>query len=447
MNLYSFPFYASKSEQFGFNSDWHLFSAANRFLPFMIRKPADGQLIDCVKVLDLSGGLVHLVQPEDLNYRMYSDGIMDFIFYYAGIVQGMGLPCGKYYLQIGEFFSEVFTVADVSNMLMVEWQNKNNIGSSLIYQNGFFQRLYLDTAILEPKYKVDQEGEEDGFEVFHPTFTKLSKQLAIQTELIPEFLVDALAALPLHDQVTFGRYQEAKAIETDVDWLVSGVLGTVEIKFNEAEFAVSKICAEPLALVEVDQEGYVPKSWVCNGEPDPTPYWQKTGVYSCVTEDGKNTGAANVEEKDVNPNSPSYNQTRTVAVANDSRCPVPVTQTYRSAEISEIVFRDNCGEGYYGGAVTYTLPEGHVVSLASQTEADADAMAFFNSTKQQYANEHGACEEDTTGAVSGCPNMGDPYCYDAQGIQYLADIDYYTLEDGTRCARYICNPGGGGIVN
>lgn len=443
MQPYSFPFYSSKANQFPSKDiGWNLYSPANRFLPFMIKKPADQQLVDCIKVFTLSDQMAYLVEPENLNYRMYSGGGFDYIFYYAAIIQGMNLPCGKYYLQVGAFFSEVFTVVDVSSMLVLEWQNSVNIGADLIYQNGFFQRVYLDAIIADPTYKVDQEGEEDGFDNFIPTFTKVSKQLSFQTDLLPEFLVDALALLPLHDNVTVGKYEEVKAIELDVDWLVSGVAGSVEIKFNEAEASVAKICNEPLELVEVDQEGYTPKTWLCNGEPDPNPYFVKTGGYTCYLDaNGENTGSSIAEERDINPNSPSYNQTRTVAIANDQRCPIKKVETFDSDSISEIIFRNDCQVGFYGTGVNYKLDAGHYISTISKADANLNARAYFDSTKQAHANSHGLClpEDSAEEDQNPCPEMGNAIICNAG---YESMIEYYTFNEytGQRCARWVCVP-------
>lgn len=50
------------------------------------------------------------------------------------------------------------------------------------------------------------------------------------------------------------------------------------------------------------------------------PEWTETS-YSCETVDGYRTGAAIVVEEDMNPNSGTYGQTRTRVVENDPRCP------------------------------------------------------------------------------------------------------------------------------
>lgn len=129
-----------------------------------------------------------------------------------------------------------------------------------------------------------------------------------------------------------------------------------------------------------------------------------------------NTGFQRIQEKDVNPNSPTFGQTRWIesSVQDLEACPPPFVVTYPSREISEIVFRDNCESDQGGGSVVYILPAGHYVSTISQAEADSNAREYFDSTKQQYANDHATC-----GGVDDCGDPGPPPvgdgCIDSAG--------------------------------
>lgn len=289
MNVFAFPFYSDKLKQARFSSvcskfrQFELYSAPNRFLPFMIKKPSDGQLIDCIKIFGLDDVQLYTITPSSFSYQMYSDSAYDYIFYYAGIVSGMSLPCGQYYLQIGGYFSEVFTVhADVTKLLKLEFRHEGNVGEA-IYQNGFFQRLYFDTVLADPKYKISQEGDENGDNEFIATFTSVVKKHKVETVLVPEYLADVLNLLAAHNEVTIGDIQGAKQIETETEWLVSGCFANVEINFQEADSVFSKNCSDPVALSIVDQSGYVPKPWLCGDPTNATPYWQNTGDQRCVT--------------------------------------------------------------------------------------------------------------------------------------------------------------------
>lgn len=66
-------------------------------------------------------------------------------------------------------------------------------------------------------------------------------------------------------------------------------------------------------------------------------------------------------------------------------------QLYYSNQISEMVVRNNCPSGYAGSSVNYTLPQGAFTSTISQQDANSKAQSYFNSYKQQYANNNGTC--------------------------------------------------------
>ena len=119
-----------------------------------------------------------------------------------------------------------------------------------------------------------------------------------------------------------------------------------------------------------------------------------------------NTGEQEKEQRDTNPNSPTVGQTRFVpAGTNLHACPLP-SPTYRSAAISEVVYRNDCGAGTSSG-VPYTVPAGQVVSTISQADADAQARAYFDNSKQTYAQGHATCNAAATRTcqldpVTGC---------------------------------------------
>lgn len=65
---------------------------------------------------------------------------------------------------------------------------------------------------------------------------------------------------------------------------------------------------------------------------------------------------------------------------------------YFSAAITEAVTKNNCGAGFEGTVMFYTLPAGAFVSTLSQADADGQARSHYDATKQQYANDHGMCQ-------------------------------------------------------
>jgi YD repeat-containing protein len=59
------------------------------------------------------------------------------------------------------------------------------------------------------------------------------------------------------------------------------------------------------------------------------------------------------------------------------------------------LFRNNCGSGYIGSSVTYTVPEGSYSSTTSQSAADQLAQDDVNTNSQSYANANGTCTSCT----------------------------------------------------
>jgi hypothetical protein len=76
-------------------------------------------------------------------------------------------------------------------------------------------------------------------------------------------------------------------------------------------------------------------------------------------------------------------------------------RSYVSDQISEQVQRNNCGAGFVGSAVTYTLAAGAFTSTVGQADANAQARSFYDSNKQQYANGNGSCT--ASGSVCEAP--------------------------------------------
>lgn len=67
------------------------------------------------------------------------------------------------------------------------------------------------------------------------------------------------------------------------------------------------------------------------------------------------------------------------------------TLFYNTAQSGSFT-RNNCGAGYIGGAVTYTVPANTFSSGESQADANSKALASVNANGQAYANTNGICK-------------------------------------------------------
>lgn len=164
---------------------------------------------------------------------------------------------------------------------------------------------------------------------------------------------------------------------------------TYTVPANRYYSTVSKAAANQMAIEELDANAQAwannPANAVCVVNTDPD--WEWDGINSyCQTINGQLPAHAFVLEKDVNPNSSSYNQTRWNDVGPESDlCP---PGNYYNAERSQVFYRNDCGGG---SAVTYTVPTGRYSSATSQAAADQLAQNDINANGQAYANTNGTC--------------------------------------------------------
>jgi len=84
--------------------------------------------------------------------------------------------------------------------------------------------------------------------------------------------------------------------------------------------------------------------------------------------------------------------TQTYANANGTCVSVPTAPTvYYSIEMSATATKNDCGTGFTGSSVTYTIPAKYYSSTISQADANNIAIARLNSNTQAYANANGTC--------------------------------------------------------
>jgi hypothetical protein len=66
---------------------------------------------------------------------------------------------------------------------------------------------------------------------------------------------------------------------------------------------------------------------------------------------------------------------------------------YGNVQKSGNFTRNNCGAGYIGSTVTYTIPANSYYSFTSQSEADTKAQGDVDQNGQAYANNNGTCTQ------------------------------------------------------
>lgn len=165
---------------------------------------------------------------------------------------------------------------------------------------------------------------------------------------------------------------------------------TYTVAANKYSSTISQADADQQAQDEIDANAQAyantHPNCILNTNPD-WEYLEGTATY-CLSVNGQLPPHLFVLEKDINPNSSSYNQTRWSDVGPDDACPA---NTYYNSQQSQSFTRNNCNTGFTGSTVTYTVPAGKYSSTVSQAAADQQAINDINANGQNYANTNGAC--------------------------------------------------------
>jgi hypothetical protein len=107
--------------------------------------------------------------------------------------------------------------------------------------------MYLDASIGAPVETIEEEGIEDGYKNFTPTFQKSTKTYRLETNVMPEHMVDAIHRMKYfnHKQITMqnGDIEQIKNVKTSVDYpFDSTCLSVASIEFDIDEVIVITDC-------------------------------------------------------------------------------------------------------------------------------------------------------------------------------------------------------------
>ena len=139
----------------------------------------------------------------------------------------------------------------MNKYLKFEYWNTCDLGK-IYYQDGMKFKFYLDADILEPYHEDIEDGQEDGEGRFIATYRRQVKRYRIRTGLLPDYLIDAIQRMKLHDNVelTFktGEVEKIHNIEVDVEWQFERMLwqGIMNMTFDIAESVTLSACCDNL---------------------------------------------------------------------------------------------------------------------------------------------------------------------------------------------------------
>lgn len=200
------------------------------------------------------------------------------IISYCGSSFNSSLPCGKYYLIMKSltnagneifFFSEVITIKNFvpsqSPYVLLEWNNTCDL-QNVKYTGldcNYINRLYIDGPITKPEYPFDEEGTENGNKEFLPSFQKWEKEEFIIVPKAPEFLVDSLTCVRLHDKIKYYKPLRKKQIqvnevdavnieslEYDVEYIFQDCAANVQLKILLEDRLIDTTCCSSIPVIE-----------------------------------------------------------------------------------------------------------------------------------------------------------------------------------------------------
>ena len=252
-----FRFYDNKDKQnryydyvHGNLRTWSLYSDVYRVLPFQIQVTSGTQASDVVVYLvdplddaqvDISSYFT-ITGTKDLYIETFTS--YDYLIYNRNQNLNTAIPQGKWYLKItagGEtFYSEVFSVVDLAGKIIIDYYHTSDV-DTIDYTNGaesqYSNKLILGTLFNKPEYIYTEEGIEDGNGSFIPTFRRRAKKYKF-VFYAPEYVVDAVSLMPLHDVITVVTDYEGSSTEsmTALDFQVA------DVEWNETKGFAKVTC-------------------------------------------------------------------------------------------------------------------------------------------------------------------------------------------------------------
>lgn len=189
----------------------------NYLLPFQLRRPAGVLPFQSIIAVPTNGDpeieLINDIDNGDL--KVYPFDTFDTLVHFGTEELDNDLPTGEYYFEVTDgvntWYSEVVTVKDFNAtdlttnecvVTKITYWDTCDI-ADIFYRTQQFggaqykNIIYLDIDVGKPEYEFTEEGEEDGEGKFSPDFKRLEKQYLLQG-VFPEYLVDALALIPMH---------------------------------------------------------------------------------------------------------------------------------------------------------------------------------------------------------------------------------------------------------
>lgn len=147
------------------------------------------------------------------------------------------------------YYASIMLIRSYSEQyLTFNFEHSCDLGEIVYEEDDFQQVLYLETENMEPTFPYTERGAENGYGLFVPTFQRQDRTYLIKTLLIPQYIVDVLHRLKLHDTIVLtdlvGDSSTVDEIDVEHDWQFDDkyyALATITVNLGE-EIIVSGCC-------------------------------------------------------------------------------------------------------------------------------------------------------------------------------------------------------------
>ena len=174
---------------------------------------------------------------------------------------------------------------------------------------------------------------------------------------------------------------------------------------------------------------YMAQRWVSNGSNTSAcpivPDWQDTGLRECVMNGATRTGEERKQERDMNPVSTTYNQTRWVSMGVTGNCP-PVT-IRATIEIRNMQFHYYSNGSYYTGDVFIVLRDANTNQPINANNLIVDYSENSNSNGNIFSQNHSILMNGVSEIAIFSGTLNDSYTDPWGGWSYFYDLGFSIL--------------------
>lgn len=255
---------------------YQLITPRDTTLPFQFIHAGTGKDIESWLIRNSDGTEAYNLLDEVAKVSMIETAQNGTYYIYAAQKLTVGgsvlaMETGFYYMEIVvggvHYFSEVFFVPcnpfsitdEEVSYTKFEYDNSSCDVGKILYQTGYKNILYLETTLYGQLPGIEEEGEEDAFKNFIPTFQKYVDNFKIQ-DLLPFYLMDAMMLMSIHKDVTVrlknnrysGKISNIKINSTENDTVP---LYDTTVTFQQDTLYVNGACCSNMELKQVFVNG------------------------------------------------------------------------------------------------------------------------------------------------------------------------------------------------